>query len=164
MLYVFAMGNIFPTPHTLEISVTMWNILYHTQEFASDVKNSPICTRKEIWAFLFLSHPLMICLLQNEFIVDWKPSWAFSIYQNFPVWHLSSATTCIHHFFFSCLQSIVSWMGRKHGNSDYLYGKKIPFTYQTRFCLAFACTHCSTHWGTSLVGSKLESPQVGSVP
>lgn len=59
----------------------------------------------------------------------------------------------------------LAWMGRKLRNSDDLYGKQenLLFKYQTRFCLAFSCTLC-THQGTSLVGSQLKCPQVGSVP
>lgn len=161
MLYVFAMGNMY-SPHCVHWKSQWPYETSHTEEFPCNVKNSPTCARKGIWPFLFLSHPLVICLPHNESIVDWKPRWAFSIYQNFSVGCVSSATTGNHHFFFSCLQSIVSRMGRKHGNSDDLYGKKENplFTQQIRFCLAFSCTQ----WGTSLVGSELESPQVGSVP
>lgn len=55
-------------------------------------------------------------------------------------------------------------MGRKLRNSDDLYGKQENlFKYQTRFCLAFSCTLC-THQSSSLVGSQLKCPQVGSVP
>lgn len=120
--------HVFPTLHTLEISVTMCNILYHTQEFPSDVKNSPICARKGVWAFLFLSHPLMICLPQNEFIVGWKPRWAFSIYQNFPGQHLSSATTRIHHFFFSPVFKALyhGGAGSMEIQMIYMERKKIP--------------------------------------
>lgn len=63
---------------------------------------------------------------------------------------------------FPCLQSIISWTVRKHGNSDNLYGKKENslFTQQTRFCLAFSCTPLDT----SLVRSELKFPEGGSVP
>lgn len=69
-------------------------------------------------------------------------------------------------FFFSCLQSIVC-NGHKHRSSDDLFGEKDPhplLTQQTLLYLELRCRRCSSGWGTSLVGSKTMSLQVGTVP
>lgn len=62
-------------------------------------EKSPHLLQKKGLDYFFLSHLLTVCLPQNKVTVGWKPKWAFSTYQNFTVWHLSSATTCIYHFF-----------------------------------------------------------------
>lgn len=91
-------------------------------------ENSSICTRKAVWAlFLSLSHPLMICLPQNEFIVGQKPRWAFSVCQNFPFQCLSSTTIHIHRFYFPAFKaSYHGQSGSTEIQTIYMERKKIP--------------------------------------
>lgn len=107
----------------------MSNHLHYIQEFPCNVINPPIYSRK--WFGLFFPFSSSNNLSATKWSYSWlKTGWAFSICPNFLVWHLSSATTCIHHFFFSCLQNTAPWTSRKHRNSEDQQGRKLNLYIQ----------------------------------